>query len=502
MEGIIAFNTDQLAAPEAGADLFANRAAAAELQSQAAEVSIIIQAFNRLEKTRRCVESVLKYTQGVDYALILVDNGSTDGTLEYFKSVPYGKKQIIHITKNVGTAYPAAALRLTDMGKFICLVNNDLIVTAHWLENLLTCIRSDPKIGMVNPVSNHVSNLQNVNLPYESYAEMQQKAAGFNHSDPRKWADRLRLITLGTLYRKEALLAAGWPLFDAGFFHDFADDDITFRIRRMGYRTVLAGDTWICHDHDAQGGEGKNSAEFQRSLEIGRENFKKKYFGVDAWSDVINTYAPYLPHFPAAKAAGSARILGVDVRCGTPLLDIKNWLRTFSVFDTELSAFTQDPKYWPDLKTICGGPVVCDREEYLCDAFPVEYFDYVIADRPLNCCHEPQKILNDLFARCKSGGIVVCKLKNAFSFQEYAHLLGQQDVYNREFSYNIPAEAVIAALKNLGTIRAALMIPFNLDEDTQQTIGSLIPAELPEQERAALRDRMLCAEYLFVVEKQ
>lgn len=502
MESVIEFNTDQLTAPKAGDDLFANRATAVELQAQVAEVSVIIQAFNRLEKTRRCVESVLKYTQGVDYALILIDNGSTDGTLEYFKSVPHQKKQIIHITKNVGMAYPSAALRLADMGKFVCIVNNDLIVTARWLENLLACMKSDPKIGMVNPVSNHVSNFQNVDLPYENYEEMQQKAAGFNQSDPRKWGDRLRLITLGTLYRMEALLAAGWPIFDTGFFHDFADDDITFRIRRMGYRTVLAGDTWICHDHDLHVGEGKDPAEYRRSLKIGRENFREKYMGVDAWDDTNNTYTSHLSHFPAASARGNARILGVDVRCGTPILDVKNWLRQFSIFDTELSAFTQDPKYWMDLKTICSGSVICDREEYLGDAFPAEYFDYVIADHPLNCYHEPQKIIDDLFARCKSGGLVTCKLKNAFSFQEYVHLLGQWDVYDREFSYNIPVGAVIAALQKLGTVRASVAIPFHLDEDTRRTVGSLIPAELPEQERAELRNRMLFKEYLFIVEKQ
>ena len=46
---------------------------------------------------------------------------------------------------------------------------------------------------------------------------MQAKAAQFNRSDPRKWEDRQRLITLGTLYRKEVLLAGGWPTADMGF---------------------------------------------------------------------------------------------------------------------------------------------------------------------------------------------------------------------------------------------------------------------------------------------
>lgn len=501
MENLIELNTDQMGSPKVGDDLFANRAAVAEIQHRDAEVTLAVLAFNRLDKTRRCVESVLEYTKAVDYELILIDNGSTDGTLEYFKSVPHRKKKIIHVTKNIGAGYPTFTYRLTDFGKFYCSLTNDLIVTAHWLENMLACIKSDPRIGMVNPVSNNTSNLQCVEFPYKNYKEMHQKAAQFNHSDPRKWEDRQRLITLGTLYRKEALLAAGWPLADAGFFHDFGDDDRTFKIRRMGYRTVLAGDTWICHDHDLRHGENKDPAEFQRSLEVGRENFKEKYFGVDAWDDVNNYYIPYLKQFPAPKAAKNARVLGVDTRCGTPILDVKNWLRKSSIFDTELSAFSQDPKYWLDLKTICQGTVACDREEFLLDAYQKEYFDYVIADRPLNRYHEPQKIMNDLFALCKSGGIVTCKLKNSFSFQEYVHLLGQRNVYDREFSYNLPLDAVSAVLGKLGTVKAIIPIPFSMNEDTRRTIGSLIPKDLPERQRVEVLNRMLCQEYLFIVEK-
>lgn len=496
-------NTDTLEAPCVGNDLFENRAvAAAALRGHSPDVSITILAFNNLEKTKRCIESILRYTKGIHYEMILVDNGSSDKTLEYFQSIPICNKKVIRVTKNLGAGYPFLHFSVNDFGKYICSVSNDLIVTPHWLENLLICMESDSKIGMVNPVCNNTSNLQEVNLPYSNYEEMQQKAARFNRSDPRKWEDRQRLITLGTLFRKEVLLAGGWPMGDAGFFHDFGDDDMTFKIRRLGYRTVLAGDTWVCHDHDFRHGEGKDPAEYQNSLEIGRANFREKYFGVEAWDDVNNYFIPYMRNFPVPKVKGNAKVLGVDVRCGTPILDVKNWLRKFEVFQTELSAFIQDPKYWVDLKTVCDGPVLCDREEFLSDGFLPGYFDYVIADRPINRYHEPQKIIDDLFTLCKSGGIVACKLKNVFSFQEYVHLLGQWDIFDREYAYPLPVDAVNKTLGRLGNVKAVIAIPFNLDEDTRQTIRGLIPAELPERQRTELLNRMVCKEYLFITEKQ
>jgi len=437
----------------------------------------------------------------VDYELILIDNGSQDETLRYFQSIQYSRKKIIHITKNLGAAYPVSTLKLNELGQFICIVPCDLIVTSHWLENLLICIKSDIRIGMVNPISSNVSNLQELNLSYFSYEEMQQKAKQLNISDPRKWEDRQRLITLGSLYRKAALIAAGWPMGDMGFFHDFLDDDITFTIRRMGYRTVLATDTWICHDHDFRRGEGKNPEEFQNSLEIGRRNFQEKYYGLDAWEDVNNYYIPYLSHFPKLSVTKTAAALGVDVRCGTPILDIKNWLRRFGIFHTDLSAFTQDAKYWIDLKTICSGPVICDREEFLIDSFARESFDYVVADRPLNRYHEPQKLINDLFDLCKSGGLVICRLKNAFSFQEYANLLGQKDIYDRDFSYNIPFEALVSALKQRGTLIHTIEIPFQMTEEQCQIILSLIPTGFTKAQRGGLLNRMLCNEFLLIIQK-
>lgn len=497
-------NTGHMKPPQVGEDLFVNRASFAAMQQQnaPAEVSVIVVAYNHLEKTRLCVESILENTAGVDYELILIDNGSQDGTLEYFQSVRWEQKRVIRITNNLGAAYPTSSLNPNELGRFICTLPNDVILTPHWLENLLICMKSDAKIGMVNPVSSNTSNLQCVNLAYNSYEEMQRKAAGFNSSDPRKWEDRLRIVTLAPMYRKEVLLAAGWPLNDMGFFHDFADDDVTFRIRRLGYRTVVAGDTWICHNHDIWNGEGKNPTEFQHSLEVGKANFQKKYFGIDAWTDANNYLMPYLDYFPTPDIEKPAYVLGVDVRCGAPILDIKNWLRKAGVFQTELSAFTQDPKYWLDLKTICQGSVLCDREDFLSDAFLPDYFDYVIADRPINRYHEPQKMLNDIFLLCKKDGIVACKLKNTFSFQEYVNLLDQREVYDQEFAYNIPLEAFQTAVEKWGTIKRILTISFNLTEEQKQLLRTLVPEGLPKNHRENIINRMLVNEFLIVVKKR
>ena len=63
MDNIIELNTDKMEPPAVGNDLFENRTAVAEMRgADQAEVSILLLAYNRLDKTRRCVESILDNT--------------------------------------------------------------------------------------------------------------------------------------------------------------------------------------------------------------------------------------------------------------------------------------------------------------------------------------------------------------------------------------------------------------------------------------------------------
>ena len=108
MDDIIEINTDQMEPITTSNDLYANRTALAHMRSKSsAEVTVVVIAYNRLEKTKRCISSILAYSQGVDYELVLVDNGSTDETLEYLKSVPYPKKRFFISRKILEPLIPA-----------------------------------------------------------------------------------------------------------------------------------------------------------------------------------------------------------------------------------------------------------------------------------------------------------------------------------------------------------------------------------------------------------
>ena len=109
------------------------------------------------------------------------------------------------------------------------------------------------------------------------------------------------------------------------------------------------------------------------------------------------------------------KVLGVDVKCGTPVLDIKNILREYGIFNSEISSFTNDCKYIMDLKTICTGDVVCDRIEFLYNSFKSFYFDYIVIGKCINEYHFPEKVVRDAYALLKRDGQMFLSLKNTYN---------------------------------------------------------------------------------------
>lgn len=467
------------------------------------EVTILIQGYNRVEKTKQCVESVLKYTRDVKYDLILVDNGSTDDTFEYFKSVEYENVRIVRLSKNIISSFPFSFINIGWIAKYFVPLANDIIVTENWLSNMIKVAESDYRIGMVNPVTSNVSNYQQVDLEFSSFDEMQRKAKAYNISNSSKWHERLRMVTLGMLFTKECLYALGFPHSDIGFLHDFGDDDISFRIRRLGYKLVLAKDTWVHHNHDYRNLEEKDPVEFQRSLEIGRKNFNDKYLGIDSWNDVCNFIPEIIPSIKNPEEKNSCAILGVDVKCGTPILEIKNHLRSMSVFNPKCCAVTSEGKYVIDLQTVCGADnVICCSPENVCEKFEKDSFDYIIVGDSINEYAEPYKIIKNLYFLLKKTGQLFVYLKNTFDIYSFLYSIGYTNMRPAYQAYNISLESFISELLH-NDIKNKIIEVIRYNQVQDEIIYEIDRrvGECPVDDFNETKSRLLSDKYIFVLYK-
>lgn len=208
--------------------------------------SIIIPTFNGLRLLRQCLDSIRQYTD-VPYELIVVDNGSTDGTADYCR-----QEQIPFISLPSNTGFPAACNRGLRMasGDALLLLNNDVVVSANWLSNLLAGLYSSDHIGIVGPIANYVSGKQQVAYPYADLAEFQRLAAEANRPDASKRKLAERIVGFCFLFKREVLDTIG--LLDEHFSPGhYEDDDYCFRARMCGFSLMICGDALVHHEGSA-----------------------------------------------------------------------------------------------------------------------------------------------------------------------------------------------------------------------------------------------------------
>ncbi|MBO2944000.1 glycosyltransferase family 2 protein [Paenibacillus sp. F411] len=208
--------------------------------------SIIIPTFNGLELLRSCVEHIRTYTDTA-YEIIVVDNGSRDGTCEYCLQEGLF---LISLPQNLG--FPAACnygLRAAR-GDSLLLLNNDVLVSPRWLSLLTQALYSRPEYGIAGPVTNYASGIQQVKVSYKNREGFLVEAERHNRSNPARWREVQRIVGLCFLFKREVAQSIG--LLDEGFSPGhYEDDDYCYRARKKGYRLILAGDVLVHHEGSA-----------------------------------------------------------------------------------------------------------------------------------------------------------------------------------------------------------------------------------------------------------
>lgn len=375
------------------------------------KATVIIVAYNHLEMTKECVESVLRYTDfdGLNAQLVLVDHGSSDGTLEYFEQLGVG--QVIHYKANMrGTMF--CALPQICNSEYYVHVANDTVVTKDWLDILLKCADSDPKIAMVSPATCNLSNFQSLNVPTNDRDELLKLAEISNASDPRLWSERARVLPAIGVFRLEVLNQIGFwdPLF---YTFDFMDDDFSLRARRGGYRQVLCEDVMCYHRGSAT---VKDTQQMERTLEDGRGLFFQKH-GVDAWGNGFCYDRRLLRGLDiSADVKGTVNILGIDCGFGDNTLQIRNLLRRTGI-DAKCYHITTDKTYYPDLQPQSEDAVLTVKEELISsilECFPGVSFSYLCIGEDLDRFPDPDRLLAAVSSRTELGGQLVFCFQNPY----------------------------------------------------------------------------------------
>lgn len=234
--------------------------------------SIIAIALNGLDYTKRCIESIREHTD-LPYELIVVDNGSTDGTLQYLQE----QDDVILIanSENVGAPFARNQGLEIARGEYVMFFDNDIVATKDWLKILVEHSKNNPDIGLIGPMSNYVSGAQFVpDSSFEKIEDMHAFAEELTKENSGQLLPAHRLILFAMFATRAVVDKIGGmdPLYGKW---GFEDDDYCLRALIAGFKLAVAKDVFIYHKGSSTS-EAAN-IDYSKLLEENWENFKQKW---------------------------------------------------------------------------------------------------------------------------------------------------------------------------------------------------------------------------------
>lgn len=226
-------------------------------------VSAIIPNYNGKHFLQDCLSSLSKQTPNLE--VIIVDNGSEDGSVEYIKS-NFPNYVIIENKKNLGFATAVNQGIKIASYEFIFLLNNDVEIEENTIEELLNCINKENSIFSVSSKMIQLDNRDLLDDAGDEYTILgYTKKIGLNKKANKTRFNKKREIFSScagaALYRKSVFEKIGY--FDEEFFAYMEDVDIGYRAKIFGYKNIYCPNAVVYHVGSGTSGSTYNEFKVQ-----------------------------------------------------------------------------------------------------------------------------------------------------------------------------------------------------------------------------------------------
>jgi GT2 family glycosyltransferase len=302
-------------------------------------VSVVVVNWNRCNLLRACLRSLTRQ-RSVQFEVIVVDNGSTDGSSDMVKAeFLHGNLPVTLIQNDRNLGYCAANNQgiVQARGQFIALLNNDAEADPGWLAALLAAFQGRDDVGMA---ASKILSWENPRVIDKAghliYLDGQNRGRGHGQLDCGQF-DKLEEVLwpdgCAAMYRRSMLEEIG--AFDEDFFAYADDAELGLRARIAGWNCVYVPDAIVYHHHSAT--LGVESARRLELIERNRVFLVAKHF---PWTLLCLNGVFYL----ARLAAGAwAALRGKGDTRHFPGLRGK-WVLALTLLKADWAALRQLPK--------------------------------------------------------------------------------------------------------------------------------------------------------------
>ncbi|MCE8429291.1 MAG: glycosyltransferase family 2 protein [Candidatus Methanoperedens sp.] len=221
------------------------------------KVSVILRNWNGKRYLKDCLSSLKKQTYP-NFEIIFVDDGSTDGSVEFVQENFPSIKLITNEKPDLGCPACSNIGIMASRGEYIATLDIDTEAEPDWLEKLANAMESEKNIGMCG--SKVLSFYDHRIIDFAGhliYKDFSFIGRGLNEIDNGQY-DNIREIFgpmgASALYRRTMLMEIG--LFDTDYYTAPDDFELAWRGRIAGWKCLFVPDARVYHVHSAIQGAG------------------------------------------------------------------------------------------------------------------------------------------------------------------------------------------------------------------------------------------------------
>lgn len=215
-------------------------------------VYAVVLVWNQVDVTIECLES-LSNNQYPNLRIVVMDNGSTDGTHEIVAR-QHPNVEVVRVVDNIGLACGynhGIEYALKNNADYVIAMNNDTIAAPEMVTELVKAIQAHPKAGMVSPKIYHFygdkTRLWCAGAKWQNFPP-RVKLIGSNAPDSAQFQREFTLPYVTScciLISREALEKVG--LFDPGYYFYYDDWDLSERFWAAGYEIWFVATAHLWH---------------------------------------------------------------------------------------------------------------------------------------------------------------------------------------------------------------------------------------------------------------
>lgn len=221
------------------------------------DVSIVIVNYNTKQLTSDCIDSIINYTKGLEYEIILVDNDSSDGSREFFENDP--RIKFISSDENLGFGRANNKGYEIAVGKYVFFLNSDTYLLNNAIRILYDFAEEHGELNIGEIGVMLIDKKGKINKPYSSLPDarllrsfLSKHGIGADsHQVIRRklatqgWADVGFICGADVFAPKKVLDEIG--VFDPNIFMFAEEIDLAKRMERAGYSRIVINNSDIVH---------------------------------------------------------------------------------------------------------------------------------------------------------------------------------------------------------------------------------------------------------------